>query len=59
MTTIDTLTFTALLRDPLIQMVRRSDGVSEEDFADLLHRVRDSLIAREPARFGLPELADA
>ncbi len=58
-TTIDTLTFTALLRDPLIQMVRRSDGVSDEDFADLLHRIRDRLIAREPERFGIPEMAGA
>ena len=59
MTTIDTLTFTALLRDPLIQMVRRSDGVSEEDFADLLHRVRDTLIERNPERFGMVALAPA
>lgn len=59
MTTIDTLTFTALLRDPLIQMMRRSDGVSEEDFSDLLHRVRDRLIEREPERFGIASMAGA
>ena len=45
-TTISTLTLAALLEDPLIQMVRRSDNVSEEDYSDLLFRVKDSLVAR-------------
>jgi hypothetical protein len=52
-TTISTLTLAALLRDPLIQMVMRSDNVSEQDHSELLYRVQDSLIARatllEPA----------
>jgi len=59
MTTIDTLTFTAMLRDPLIQMMRRSDGVSDDDFADLLHRVRDRMIEREPERFGISAMVAA
>lgn len=45
-TTISTLTLAALLEDPLIQLVRRSDNVSEEDHSDLLFRVKNSLIAR-------------
>jgi hypothetical protein len=44
--TISTLTLTTLLRDPLIQMVMRSDNVSNEDYSQLLYRVQDSLIAR-------------
>lgn len=49
-TTISTLTLAGLLQDPLIQMVMRSDKVSESDHSELLHRVKDSLIARGPAR---------
>jgi hypothetical protein len=48
-TTISTLTLTALLRDPLIQMMMRSDNVSHEDHSKLLYRVQDSLIARAAA----------
>ncbi len=52
-TTISTLTLAGLLQDPLIQMVMRSDNVSESDHSQLLHRVKESLIARasvlEPA----------
>ncbi len=48
-TTISTLTLAALLDDPLIQMVMRSDNVSEADHSDLLHRVKQSLVARESA----------
>jgi hypothetical protein len=44
--TISTLTLASLLQDPLIQMVMRSDNVSQEDHSELLHRVKDSLIAR-------------
>lgn len=46
MTTISTLTLAGLLHDPLIQMVMRSDNVSNEDHSDLLFRVKDSLVAR-------------
>ncbi len=46
-TTISTLTLTSLLQDPLIQMVMRSDNVSQEDHFELLHRVKDSLVARD------------
>ncbi|MDB6164695.1 MAG: hypothetical protein JWL98_2127, partial [Xanthomonadaceae bacterium] len=42
------LTLAALLQDPLIQMVMRSDKVSESDHSALLHRVKDTLIARTP-----------
>jgi hypothetical protein len=45
-TTISTLTLAGLLQDPLVQMVMRSDKVSEEDHSELLHRVKDSLVAR-------------
>lgn len=52
-TTISTLTLAALLQDPLVQMVMRSDNVSESDHSELLFRVKDSLVARaamlEPA----------
>ncbi len=45
-TTISTLTFAALLQDPLIQMVMRSDNVSDTDHSELLYRVKESLVAR-------------
>ena len=48
-TTTSTLTLAGLLKDPLIQMVMRSDNVSESDHSALLHRVKDSLIGRTPA----------
>jgi hypothetical protein len=52
-TTISTLTLAGLLQDPLIQMVMRSDKVSESDHSELLHRVKDTLTLRasqmEPA----------
>jgi hypothetical protein len=47
--TISTLTLSTLLRDPLVQMVMRSDNVSEKDHSDLLYRVRQSLVARSAA----------
>ena len=46
-TTISTLTLTAMLQDPLIRLVNRSDNVSEQDYSALLHRVQKSLIARQ------------
>jgi hypothetical protein len=46
MTTTGTLTMSALLTDPLIRMVMRSDGVSEDDFTALLFRVKDTLEQR-------------
>jgi hypothetical protein len=52
-TTISTLTLAGLLHDPLIQMVMRSDNVSEEDHSELLYRVQNSLIERS----SLPEIA--
>jgi hypothetical protein len=45
-TTISTLTLAGLLQDPLIQMVMRSDKVSESDYSAMLHRVQESLVAR-------------
>ena len=47
-TTISTLTLAGLLQDPLVQMMMRSDKVSESDHSELLHRVKDSLAARVP-----------
>ncbi len=46
MTTFGTLTLACLLNDPLIRAVMRSDGVSEQDHAALLFRVKDSLADR-------------
>lgn len=37
--TVETLTLLELVRDPLIQMVMRSDGVSEEAYSALLYRI--------------------
>ena len=52
-TTISTLTLTSLLHDPLVQMVMRSDNVSEQAHSDLLYRVQHTLALRastpEPA----------
>jgi hypothetical protein len=45
-TTASTLTLATLLQDPLIQLVMRSDNVSESDHSALLYRVKDSLAAR-------------
>jgi hypothetical protein len=49
MTANSTLTLAGLLQDPLIQMMMRSDKVSASDHAELLHRVKNSLIARASA----------
>ncbi len=56
-TTISTLTLAALLQDPLIQMVMRSDNVSDEDHSELLFRVKDSLVARAAMREAACQLA--
>ena len=53
--TVSTLTLTGLLQDPLTRLVMRSDGVTEQDFSDLLRRVQDTLIARS----ALPPVAMA
>jgi hypothetical protein len=45
-TTISTLTMANLLQDPLIQLVMRSDNVSDEDHSALLRRVQSVLAAR-------------
>jgi hypothetical protein len=42
-TTFGTLTLAALLNDPLTRAMMRSDGVSLDDFAALLFRVKDTL----------------
>jgi hypothetical protein len=52
-TTISTLTLAGLLQDPLIQLMMRSDKVSDTDHSELLHRVKDSLIARASMPAGL------
>jgi len=46
MATISTLTLAALLEDPLVKLVMRSDNVSDSDHSALLFRVKDVLIAR-------------
>jgi hypothetical protein len=45
-TTFGTLTLAAMLQDPLIQAMMRSDGVSDREHAALLFRVQDKLIER-------------
>jgi hypothetical protein len=45
-TTDSTLTLAALLKDPLIRLVMRSDNVSEEDHSALMFRVQECLMAR-------------
>ena len=40
------LTMAGLLSDPLIQMMMRSDGVSQQEHADLWERTREAAIAR-------------
>ena len=55
-TTISTLTLDCMLQDPLIQLVMRSDKVSEEDHSELLHRVKDSLSARASIQDTAPQL---
>jgi hypothetical protein len=55
--TTGTLTLTAMLQDPLIRLVMHSDNVSEEDHSELLHRVKQLLIAR--AEFAQPRIATA
>jgi hypothetical protein len=49
MTTMNTLTLAGMLHDPLIKLVMLSDGVSEQDYSELLFRVKDTLVARAAA----------
>lgn len=46
MTAIEKLTLAGLLADPLTRLVMHSDGVSEQDFADLWLRLQ-SLVRRD------------
>ena len=48
-TTFGTLTLASMLNDPLIQAMMRSDGVSEDEYAALLFRVRNTLADRDGA----------
>lgn len=57
-TTFGTLTLAALLDDPLIKAVMRSDGVSEVDHEALLFRVKNSLAGREVLPEPVWELAE-
>jgi hypothetical protein len=45
-TTVSILTLSKMLDDPLIQLVMRSDNVTQEDHSELLHRVAQTLSAR-------------
>ncbi len=56
--TISTLTLTALLRDPLIQLMMRSDNVSEFDHSELLFKVQRTLLERQAVDARQVELAD-
>ena len=47
--TVETLTLTGLLADPLIRMVMDSDGVSEEEMRTLMQHMRDVIAARSAA----------
>lgn len=47
MMTDGTLTLATLLQDPLVQLVMRSDNVSEQDHKALLFRVKGTLEQRE------------
>ena len=58
-TTFGTLTLATMLTDPLIQAMMRSDRVSERDYAALLFRVKDTLVARDRPSQPVPELAQA
>jgi hypothetical protein len=57
-TTFSTLTLAAMLTDPLIRAVMRSDGISEHEHATLLFRVKDTLAFREQSRELVLELAE-
>jgi len=52
----EALTLATLLDDPLTRLVMRSDGVTDQDFADLWVRVRDS-VGVANRRQGEPALA--
>lgn len=41
------LTLATLLHDPLVQLVMRSDNVSEKDHTELLFRVKETLELRD------------
>ena len=56
-TTQGTLTLAAMLNDPLILAVMRSDGVSEREHATLWFRVKDTLAERDPWRSPVRALA--
>jgi hypothetical protein len=58
-TTFGTLTLAAMLNDPLIRAVMRSDRVSEQDYEALLFRVKETLAERERPTRPTWELADA
>jgi hypothetical protein len=52
-----TLTLDALLTDPLVHLVMRSDNVSETDHSALLIRVQEALIARTAVMQGASQPA--
>jgi len=58
-TNFGALTLAGMLNDPLIQAVMRSDRVSQDDYAALLHRVKDTLADRDHRAEPKWELADA
>lgn len=59
-TTFGTLTLAAMLEDPLIRAVMRSDRVSVGEYEAMLYRVKELLAEREwPAEAACEQLADA
>lgn len=54
-TTSGTHTLDWMLSDPLIQAVRRSDGVSAREYEALLFRVKDTLAERAWSPASAPE----
>ncbi len=50
------LTLATLLQDPLVQLVMRSDNVSEKDHTELLFRVKGTLEMRNRPADAMLEL---
>jgi hypothetical protein len=47
----DVMRFPDLLRDPLIRLVMKSDGITEQEMIALMEQLRRALAAREGRTF--------
>jgi hypothetical protein len=47
----DVMRFPDLLRDPLIRLVMKSDGITEQEMIALMDQLRRALAAREDRKF--------